>query len=94
MRWRQGPHRHPTSFSQNSRKAEEKFEWSIDWNGADDMRLYTESVAGALCIHADIVAALNDKVGNIELPCLLARIGNRWLNGRIWAKTGKWPHPR
>ena len=59
-------------------------EWGIDWNGEDDVRLYTESVVGQPVTHFDIDAALNKKVGNTELPKCFAVIWNWHMNGQIW----------
>jgi len=63
-------------------------EWGIDWNGKDDVRLYTESIVGPPVVHPDIDAALNAKVGNDELPKYLALIGNRHVNRRMWKRAG------
>jgi transglutaminase-like putative cysteine protease len=62
--------------------------WSIDWNGRDDVLLYTDSVVGPPVVHADIDTALNEKVGNTELPKPLAIIGNRYVNWKMWKKAG------
>lgn len=63
-------------------------DWGIDWNGEDDVRLYTESVVGPPVTHLDIDAALNEKLGNAEMPRLLAIIGNRYVNWQMWKRAG------
>lgn len=67
--------------------------WNIEWNGWDDMRLYTDSVTGPVRIHEDIDAALDGKVGNTELPAFLAWIGNSYVNSRMWKRAGARPDP-
>ena len=62
-------------------------EWGIDWNGEDDVRLYTESVLGSPVMHPDIDATLDNKVGNAELPRFLAIIGNDHVNRQMWKKA-------
>lgn len=62
-------------------------EWGIDWNGRDDVRLYTESVLGPAVTHPDIDAAVNKKVGNVELPKVLAVVGNRIVNKGMWKRA-------
>jgi len=68
-------------------------DWGIDWNGKDDMRLYSESVAGEIHVHDDIDATLDRRVGNKELPRFFARIGNRLVNRQMWKKVGIRPNP-
>ena len=63
-------------------------EWGIDWNGEEDVRLYTESVLGPPVMYQDIDKILDKKVGNIELPEPLAKIGNNIVNRRMWKITG------
>lgn len=63
-------------------------EWGIDWNGLDDLRLYTESIVGEVVIHTDIDAALKEKMGNKEAPRLLALALNRSLNRKMWKRVG------
>ncbi|MBF0550715.1 MAG: transglutaminase domain-containing protein [Deltaproteobacteria bacterium] len=65
--------------------------WDIDWNGRDDVHLYTESLAGPPVMHLDLDAALDQKVGNAELPKFLAVIGNRHMNKQMWKKAGIHP---
>jgi transglutaminase-like putative cysteine protease len=62
--------------------------WGIDWNGREDVRLYTESVVGPPVTHPDIDAAINGKVGNTELPKLLAISGNWHVNRQMWKRAG------
>ncbi len=69
-------------------------EWGIDWNGEDDMLLYTESVLGSPVVHPDIDAAINGKVGNVELPRFLAMMGNRQVNRGMWKKVEAFPGVR
>ncbi|MFH0785696.1 MAG: transglutaminase-like domain-containing protein [Pseudomonadota bacterium] len=63
-------------------------EWGIDWNGKDDVCLYSESILGSSVIHTDIDATIDKKVGNTELPKSLASIGNMIVNRQIWKRTG------
>ncbi len=42
--------------------------WGIDWNGKDDMRLYTEHIAGAAEIFEDLDSAIERNVGNLLPP--------------------------
>jgi transglutaminase-like putative cysteine protease len=65
--------------------------WEIDWNGKDDVRLYTESVAGPTIVYFDIDNAIKKKVRNLELPILLASIGNRYVNRILWKRVGRDP---
>ncbi|HEY3425559.1 MAG TPA: transglutaminase family protein [Negativicutes bacterium] len=37
--------------------------WGIDWNGEEDMRLYTENIAGPIGFFEDIDAAIQQDVG-------------------------------
>jgi len=62
-------------------------EWGIDWNGREDVRLFTESVVGPSEMRPDIDAALDEKVGNTELPKYLALVGNRHVNRKMWKRT-------
>ena len=41
--------------------------WAIDWDGRQDMQLYTRHVAGPVVVIEDIDAAIQQNVGN-ELP--------------------------
>ncbi len=68
--------------------------WGIDWNGADDVRLYTEYVVGPPVFYPDLDVALKGKVGNYELPPPLAALGNWWVNKRMWGKNGNRPADR
>ncbi|MHC1744895.1 MAG: transglutaminase-like domain-containing protein [Syntrophobacteraceae bacterium] len=63
-------------------------DWDIEWNGEDDVRLYTESIVGPDVMHPDIDAAIESKVGNAELPRFLAIIGNRCMNRQMWKRIG------
>lgn len=46
-----------------------KVAWGIDWNGWEEMRLYTENIAGQVTIFEDIDAAIRQNVGNtMPLP--------------------------
>lgn len=43
--------------------------WGIDWNGKEDVRLYTENIAGPVDFFEDIDAAILQNVGNsMPLP--------------------------
>lgn len=61
-------------------------EWGIDWNGEDDVNLYTESIQGSPTIHSEIDKAVNERVGNSEPPRPIAIIGNRLVNKHILRK--------
>lgn len=65
--------------------------WGIDWNGKDDVRLYTESVVGPAIVYSDIDNALKEKVGNLELPKFIASFGNRCVNRNLWKRVGRHP---
>ncbi len=58
--------------------------WGIDWNGSEDCGLYTESIVGQMQIHADIDKAINNKVGNRELPKFMVSRINNWVNVKMW----------
>ena len=63
-------------------------EWGIDWNGKDDVCLYTESISGPAVWYTDIDVTLDNKVGNTELPKALAAIGNMFFYRQMWKRTG------
>lgn len=43
--------------------------WGIDWNGKEDVRLYTENIAGPVDFFEDIDAAIQQNAGNsMPLP--------------------------
>ena len=42
--------------------------WGIDWNGKEDMQLYTENIAGPVDIFEDIDVAIQKDVGNLMPP--------------------------
>lgn len=62
--------------------------WGIDWNGKDDVRLYTESVIGPTTMRLDIDAAINTKAGNTEMPQYFAIAGNWFINRTAWKRSG------
>jgi transglutaminase-like putative cysteine protease len=62
-------------------------QWPIDWDGENDVNLYTESVLGPAVVHPNIDKVLDNKVGNRELPKLLATIGYRYVNRTMWNKV-------
>lgn len=63
--------------------------WGIDWNGADDCRLYTESVVGEPMNHDNLDEAIRQKAGNQELPAFIAKPLYNAVNRRIWVRTGQ-----
>ncbi len=65
--------------------------WEIDWNGKDDMRLYSDSILGQIKVYHDIDKTINMHVGNKELPTPLAKAGNGLVNKIMWQKTGYSP---
>ena len=63
-------------------------QWDIDWNGKDDVHLYTESVIGSPVMIMDIDKAIDERAGNTEMPRCLAVKANRYVNGRLWRSAG------
>jgi hypothetical protein len=39
--------------------------WGIDWNGKEDMHLYTENIVGPIDVFEDIDAAIQQDVGYV-----------------------------
>lgn len=65
--------------------------WDIDWNGKDDVHLYTESVVGPPVMADDIDKMIDERAGNMQMPRYLAMLANHYVNGRLWRLTGKVP---
>ncbi len=67
-------------------------DWGIDWNGASDMLLYTESVAGPVESYTDIDQALLFNLNSHFLFRHESRfVLKLWLkfgNKKMWRKTG------
>lgn len=62
--------------------------WGIDWNGKDDMKLYSESILGSIMVHHEIDNTIKEHVGNTELPKIIAKVGNKLVNKKMWHKSG------
>ena len=58
--------------------------WGIDWNGKDNMRLYTESIVGSIEVFEDIDAAIQQDVGNLMSAPSVASDLFGPLNKLIW----------
>ena len=65
--------------------------WGIDWNGKDDMQLYSDSILGQIQLHHDIDNTIKNHVGNTELPKPLAKVGNSVVNKKMWKTIGYSP---
>jgi transglutaminase-like putative cysteine protease len=67
-------------------------DWGIDWNGMNDMLLYTESIVGAAELYTDIDQALFFNLNSHFLFKYESRfILDLWLklgNKRMWRKSG------
>lgn len=58
--------------------------WGIDWNGKEDLRLYTENIAGQVDIFEDIDAAIQQDVGNLLPPPSEAEAFFGPANQQMW----------
>ena len=58
--------------------------WGIDWDGKQDMQLYTEHIAGSLVIIEDIDAAIRQNVDNILPPPSEAEAFFGPANQQMW----------
>ena len=58
--------------------------WGIDWNGKDDMRLYTENIAGPAACFEDLDSAIERDVGNLMPPASEAEAVFGPLNQQMW----------
>jgi transglutaminase-like putative cysteine protease len=58
--------------------------WGIDWNGTEDMRLYTENIVGPIDFFKDIDAAIQQDVGYLMPPPSKAEAIFGPLNQRMW----------
>jgi transglutaminase-like putative cysteine protease len=58
--------------------------WGIDWNGTDDLRLYTESIVGPVESIEDIDAAFQQDVGNVMPPPAEAELFFGSVNQQMW----------
>ena len=65
--------------------------WGIGWDGTQDVRLYREWVQEDVVHHPDIDAALDRRVGNLELPGIAARLGYWIVNRMVWKRAGTTP---
>lgn len=58
--------------------------WGIDWNGTEDLRLYTESIVGPVECIEDIDAAIQQDVGNVIPPPSEAELFFGSVNQQMW----------
>jgi transglutaminase-like putative cysteine protease len=58
--------------------------WGIDWNGTEDLRLYTESIVGPVESIEDIDAAIQQDVGNVMPPPAEAELFFGSVNQQMW----------
>lgn len=58
--------------------------WGIDWNGKDDLRLYTENIAGPVGVFEDIDAAIRRDVDNSMPPPSAAETFFGPANRQMW----------
>ncbi len=58
--------------------------WGIDWDGKQDMRLYTENIAGPLAYFEDIDAAVSRNMGNMLPPPEELKAICKSANEQIW----------
>ena len=58
--------------------------WGIDWNGKEEIRLYTESIAGPVDFFEDIDAAIQRNVGNAMPPSSEAEAFFGPANRQMW----------
>lgn len=58
--------------------------WGIDWNGKDDLLLYTENIAGPVGLFEDIDAAIRRDVDNTMPPPAAAEAFFGSANQQIW----------
>ena len=58
--------------------------WGIDWDGAEDLRLYTESIVGPVEPIEDIDAAIQQDVGNVMPPPAEAGLFFESVNQQMW----------
>ena len=58
--------------------------WTIEWNGKQDMELYTEHIAGPVVVIEDIDAAIQQDLGNIFPPPSEAEAFFGHANRQMW----------
>jgi transglutaminase-like putative cysteine protease len=58
--------------------------WGIDWNGEENMRLYTEHIVGPVVVIEDIDAAIQQDVGNVLPPPSEAEAFFGPANQQMW----------
>lgn len=58
--------------------------WGIDWNGKEDLRLYTENIAGPVDFFEDIDTAIQQNVGNLMPPPSEAEAFFGPANQQMW----------
>lgn len=58
--------------------------WGIDWNGTEDLRLYTENIVGPVEYIEDIDAAIQQDVGNLMPPPSEAELFFGSVNQQMW----------
>lgn len=80
----------PTLDARTYRKffAPHNLTWGIDWNGTEDMCLYTESITGPSDFFEDIDAAIKRDVGNALPPPSETETFMGPLNQQMWQAIG------
>ena len=58
--------------------------WGIDWDGKQDMQLYSEHIAGPIVVIGDIDAAIQQDVGNVLPPPSEAEAFFGPANQQMW----------
>jgi transglutaminase-like putative cysteine protease len=58
--------------------------WGIDWDGKEDMRLYTESIVGPIEFFEDIDAAIREDVGYVMPQTSEADAFFKPINQQMW----------
>jgi transglutaminase-like putative cysteine protease len=58
--------------------------WGIEWDGRQDMQLYTEHIAGPVVVIEDIDAAIQQDVGNVLPPPAEAEAYFGPVNQQMW----------
>jgi transglutaminase-like putative cysteine protease len=58
--------------------------WGIDWNGTQDLRLYTDNIAGPVAYFEDIDAAVSRNVDNMFPPPAEFEALCKSVNDQMW----------
>lgn len=62
--------------------------WGIEWDAANQDRLYLESLMGEPVVHEDIDRIIDMNVGNAILPAPLAKMLCKRINRKAWRRIG------